>query len=109
MEFVVSIRNKIAEYAGDAIYVCGNADCKIVFDFDIAWDGIGVKTARFVKDDGTYQEQVFTGNECPVPVISDTYGIRVGVYAGNLHTFFNGIPHRADAFNHKQSVFVASS
>lgn len=86
MEFVITIRNKIAEYAGDAIYVCGNADCKIVFDFDIAWDGMGVKTARFVKDDGTYQEQVFTGNECPVPVISDTYGIRVGVYAGNLHT-----------------------
>lgn len=86
MEFLVTIRDKIANYSGKMPYVCGNGDCTIIFDFDIAWDGIGLKTARFVKDDGTYQEQVFTGNECPMPVIAGTHGIRVGVYAGNLHT-----------------------
>ena len=86
MEFLVTIKNKIATYEGKEAYVCGNGDGRINFVFDIAWEGIGLKTARFVKDDGTYQEQVFTGNECPMPVISNTYGIKVGVYAGNLHT-----------------------
>ena len=86
MEFLVTIKNKIATYEGKEAYVCGNGDGRINFVFDMAWEGIGLKTARFIKDDGSYQEQVFTGNECPMPVISNTYGIKVGVYAGNLHT-----------------------
>lgn len=82
----ISIRDKIASYAGKIPYVCGNSDYVITFDFDAEWDAYATKTARFVKDDTTYQDQVFSGNQCPVPVISNTYGIRVGVFAGDLHT-----------------------
>lgn len=43
------------------------------------------KTARFVYNN-SYVDVVFTGNECPVPIISGTYFFNIGVYAGNLHT-----------------------
>jgi len=86
MELLVTIRDKIATYAEMRPYVCGNSDYVIHFDMDEEWAAHETKTARFVKDDGTYQDQVFTGNDCPVPVISNTFGIRVGVFAGDLHT-----------------------
>lgn len=82
----ITVRNKIAVNPAQDRYVCGNSDYVVHFDFDEEWDALGVKTARFIKEDGTYQEQVFAGNECPVPVISDTYKIMVGVFAGNLST-----------------------
>lgn len=86
MELLVTIRDKIATYAEMRPYVCGNSDYVIHFDMDAEWAAHETKTARFVKDDGTYHDQVFTGNDCPVPVISNTYGIRVGAFAGDLHT-----------------------
>ena len=86
MELLVTIRDKIATYAEMRPYVCGNSDYVIHFDMDEEWAAHETKTARFVKDDGTYHDQVFTGNDCPVPVISNTFSIRVGVYAGDLHT-----------------------
>ena len=81
----VTVRDKIATAPKDALYVCGNSDFTVLFDFDADWDGYDVKTARF-KYNGTYQDKVFEGDECPVPVISDTYSIKVGVFAGNLKT-----------------------
>lgn len=86
MELLVTIRDKIADYKGKVSYVCGNSDFVICFDMDEEWAAHETKTARFVKEDGTYKDQVFTGNICPVPVISNTWGIMVGVFAGNLHT-----------------------
>lgn len=86
MELLVTIRDKIATYAEMRPYVCGNSDYVIHFDMDEEWAAHETKTARFVKDDGTYHDQVFTGNDCPVPVISNTFSIRVGVFAGDLHT-----------------------
>lgn len=86
MQFHVTIRSKIAVYMGIDPYICGNSDFVIHFDMDEEWAAHETKTARFVKQDGTYQDQVFTGNICPVPVISNTWGIMVGVFAGNLHT-----------------------
>ena len=82
----ISVRDKIAVNMSGVSYTCGNSDCVINFDFDAEWDDFSVKTARFIKDDRTYQDQVFQGNECPVPVLYNTNKIRVGVYAGNLHT-----------------------
>ena len=82
----ISVRDKIAVNMSNVPYTCGNSDFVINFDFDAEWDEFSVKTARFIKDDRTYQDQVFQGNECPVPVIYNTNNIRVGVFAGNLHT-----------------------
>lgn len=81
----VTVRDKIATAPDDALYVCGNSDFAIKFDFDGEWDAYDTKTARFTYN-GTYQDKVFSGDECPVPVISDTYSFKVGVFAGNLKT-----------------------
>lgn len=81
----VSVRNKIAVAPKDALYICGNSDFVVVFDFDDEWAGYDAKTARF-RYNGTHQDIVFTGNECEVPIISNTYNIEVGVFAGDLRT-----------------------
>lgn len=81
----VTVRDKIASAVGDIVYICGNSDYIINFDFDEEWGAYGVKTARFVHD-GSYIDVVFTGNQCAMPVIHKAYGIYVGVYAGDLRT-----------------------
>lgn len=81
----VSIRDKIAVAEKDALYICGNSDFVIAFDFDDEWAGYEYKTARFVFN-GAFADVVFSGNECAVPVISNSYNFIVGVYAGDLHT-----------------------
>lgn len=81
----VTIRDKIAVAPPDAEYICGNSDFVVNFDFDAEWAAHETKTARFVYN-GTFTDVIFTGNQCSVPVISDTKGIKIGVYAGNLQT-----------------------
>lgn len=81
----VTVRDKIASAVGDIVYICGNSDYIINFDFDAEWDAHDVKTARFVHN-GTYTDVVFTGEQCAMPVIHKAYGIYVGVYAGDLRT-----------------------
>jgi hypothetical protein len=82
----IAVKNKIATKTNDVVYICGNSDFVIDFDFDAEWNDTPVKTARFITESMTVHDQVFEGNVCPVPVISDTYKIRVGVFAGNLRT-----------------------
>lgn len=82
----ISVREKIATHTSNIFYVCGNSDFVVHFDFDADWDGVDTKTARFISENGVYQDQVFTGSDCPVPIISNTNYIRVGVFAGNLQT-----------------------
>lgn len=81
----VSVHRKVARNEGKLTYVCGNSDYVIEFSFDGEWDGLDVKTARF-KSNGKVVDVVFTGNRCEMPVMSDTYSIEVGVFAGNLKT-----------------------
>lgn len=81
----IEVKNKIARQTSKEAYVCGNSDFVIVFAFDAEWDAYNAKTAR-LKYNGKYQEVVFMGNECPVPIISNTNNIQIGVYAGDLHT-----------------------
>lgn len=80
----ISVENKIAEADG-TIYVCGNSDFVAKFAFDAEWEAYETKTARFGYNN-SYVDVVFTGSECPVPIISGTYFFNIGVYAGNLHT-----------------------
>ncbi|MGM9683131.1 MAG: metallophosphoesterase family protein [Eubacteriales bacterium] len=82
----VRIRDKIATADISACIVCGNSDYVIDFDFDEEWEAYNAKTARFIYGDGIYTDVVFDGNQCNVPVVSNTYSVTVGVYAGNLHT-----------------------
>lgn len=80
----ITVKNKIARADG-AHYVCGNSDYVANFKFDSEWDEYETKTARFSYN-GSYVDVVFDGDQCPVPIISDTYFFLMGVYAGNLHT-----------------------
>ena len=83
----ITVRDKIA--IGDrSRIVCGNSDYIAIFDFDAEWDPYDTKTARFVyaEHSGQYVDVVFTGTECPVPVLRDVIGVTVGVFAGDLHT-----------------------
>lgn len=84
-EINIEVRNKISEKTDDMIYVCNNSDYIASFDFDSEWDAYNTKTARF-SHDGQHVDVVFTGNQCNVPVITNTYAFHVGVFAGDLHT-----------------------
>ena len=81
----VWVRNKVAK-ADSTVYVCGNADFSLHFDFDETWAAHTTKTARFVCDDDTYKDVIFDGDTCAMPVLSNTHKVRVGVFAGNLYT-----------------------
>lgn len=81
----VTIRNKVATVADRNKYICGNSDFILNFDFDEEWAEFECKTARFVYND-TYTDVVFVGNQCGVPVISNTNVFFVGVYAGDIRT-----------------------
>ena len=81
----INISNKIATLKEKFVGVCGNSDYVVAFNFDDEWKSHATKTARF-KHGGQYTDVVFTGNECPMPIILDTASVEIGVYAGNLHT-----------------------
>ena len=80
----VSVQNKIAAADG-TIYIGGNSDYLVEFDFDREWDAFEHKTARFIHGT-TYTDQVFSGNLCPVPVLYNVTSFRLGVFAGELST-----------------------
>lgn len=85
-ELYITVKDKVATYqARGGDIVCGNSDYCIVFNFDEEWSGVASKTARFVWN-GQYYDQVFTGNTCTVPIITNADSVEVGVYAGNLRT-----------------------
>lgn len=83
--FDVTVRDRIAVNHTQVPYVCGNTDYKIRFEFDAEWETYTTKTARFVWGN-QYHDEVFTGNECPVPKITDVCVFEVGVFAGDLQT-----------------------
>lgn len=98
----VQVRNRVAHTTGKTVYICGNSDFMCRFDFDEEWAAHDVKTARFVPESGMYTDVVFTGNECAVPVLSDTYNVKVGVFAGNLQTTTSA------TFSAKKSILCSS-
>lgn len=82
----VSVINKIAAYQQrDGAIVCGNSDYRIKFIFDEEWGAHEKKTARFIWG-GQFQDVEFTGDTCPVPILSGVTLCEVGVYAGELCT-----------------------
>lgn len=69
--------------------VCGNSGYKVSFTFDSEWDAYELKTARFrFTQDGVKKhiDVVFEGNECEVPILTQTALVKIGVFAGNLRT-----------------------
>lgn len=82
----IIVSNKIATYQRrDGDIVCGNSDYQIAFTFDDEWAEHAEKTARFIWN-GQYFDVDFTGDTCPVPIVTNTNQLTVGVYAGQLST-----------------------
>ena len=89
MQIQISVAEKVATVKDGAKIVCGNSDYEIAFSFDDMWNEHDTKTARFTYQrhgKTLYDERIFTGNVCPVPVLYDVLEVRIGVYAGNLST-----------------------
>lgn len=89
----ITVRGKIARAEGRARVVCGNSDYAVRFDFDAEWSEYTVKTARFVTEDGSYNDVQFTGSDCAVPILRNTRTLLVGVFAGNLRTTTAALIH----------------
>ncbi len=82
----ISVLDKKATYASrDGDIVCGNSDYVIEFAFDAEWDAHEEKIARFIWN-GQFTDVDFTGNTCPVPIITNATAVEIGVYAGELST-----------------------
>lgn len=76
----VTIRGKVAALApAQPLLICGNGDYCVRFAFDEAWAGHDKKVARFISKGG-YTDVEFTGNEVDVPLLVNTYELKVGVY-----------------------------
>lgn len=71
--------------AGVKTIVCNNSDYMVVWDLDEDWDQ-AAKTMRCTWPDGTYQDVVFTGAEAALPPCPAPGRVRIGLYAGNIHT-----------------------
>lgn len=86
MHIKIIITDKIARADKHEPLVCGNSDYIIDFTFDAEWNDYHTKTARFIFDDRSYTDVVFTGTQCQVPVLKNTHDVIVGVFAGDLKT-----------------------
>lgn len=85
MDIKITIKEKIATLEKNAFIVCGNSDYVINFSFDEEWAAYKTKTARFMHG-GNYTDVVFDGEQCSIPVMRNTTGVYVGVFAGDMHT-----------------------
>lgn len=89
MVIKINVTNKRAVLVGSPVIVCGNSGYTLEFTFDAEWSAESVRTARFVYvRDGSvqYQDVVFSGTTARVPVLANIKEVRVGVFAGDLHT-----------------------
>ena len=84
-ELKITVRDKIATADGQKV-ICGNSDYLVRFDLDPEWSAYEIKTMRVVYQDHTFTDVVFSGDVAGLPVIEDQRIIRVGLFAGNLHT-----------------------
>ena len=82
----INVRNKIAtSQKREGAIVCGNNSYQIKFTFDDEWSAYEKKTARFIFG-GRFEDVEFTGDTCPVPILSGVTLCKLGVYAGDLCT-----------------------
>ena len=81
----IKVEKKKAWLVTPTEIICDNSDYLAVFTFDSDWDEYPTKTARFFYN-GIYQDVIFEGTTCNVPVITKAAGVFIGVFAGNIAT-----------------------
>ena len=83
-EINIKVRDKCAE--GEGVIICNNSDYTVVWDLDGEWTPYDTKTMRVNLADGSYQDVVFSGDSAPLPVLTASGWVSVGLYAGDIHT-----------------------
>lgn len=83
-EIKIKVRDKCAE--GEGVIICNNSDYTVVWDLDGEWTPYDTKTMRVNLADGSYQDVVFSGDSAPLPVLTASGWVSVGLYAGDIHT-----------------------
>lgn len=83
-EIKIKVRDKCAE--GEGVVICNNSDYTVMWDLDGEWTPYDTKTMRVNLADGSYQDVVFSGDSAPLPVLTASGWVSVGLYAGDIHT-----------------------
>ena len=89
MQINITVSNRLAQAGTETVIVNCNSDYIITFTFDSEWTAFTEKTAvfRYRRNGTVVAEHVpFRGCICPMPVITDTDEVLVGVYAGAIQT-----------------------
>ena len=84
-EIHVSVRDGEAFQTDHTTYIAGDGEFWVAFDLDEGWSGYPAKVARFQTESG-YQDVMFRGERCHVPVFTYAQKLEVGLYAGNVRT-----------------------
>ena len=85
----ISIQNRIATAEPGAWVVRDNGACQIQFAFDAEWDSYSTKKAVFIwreGEDHVAEFVTFTGVRVPMPKISGSNYVLIGVTAGDTLT-----------------------
>lgn len=87
-----TINNRVITGDENLFVVGDNANYVAVFTFDEEWNGV-TKTARFIRCDGKYKDEIIKNGECTIPCVVLKCGYcRVGVYSAEMttteHKFF---------------------
>lgn len=72
--------------AGPSFFVCDNSNYPVQWVLDEEWTEYEHRTMRVNYADGSYDDVVFTGNECYLPSVPVAGRIEIGLYAGDIHT-----------------------
>lgn len=84
-EIHVTVRDGIAFQTDHTAYITGDGEFYVIFALEDGWKDLPVRVARFQTESG-YQDVMFRGERCHVPVFSYAQKLEVGLTAGNLRT-----------------------
>lgn len=84
-EIHVTVRDGVAFQTDHTAYIAGDGETWVVFAFEDDWSRYPARVARFQTESG-YQDVMFRGEKCHVPVFTYAQKLEVGLYAGNLRT-----------------------
>lgn len=84
-EIHVTVRDGAAFQTDHTAYIAGDGETWVVFALEDDWSQYPAKVARFQTESG-YQDVMFRGERCHMPVFTYAQKLEVGLYAGNLRT-----------------------
>ena len=84
-EIHVTVRDGTAFQTDHTAYITGDGEFYVVFALEDNWQDYPIRVARFQTENG-YQDVMFRGDRCHMPVFTYAQKLEVGLTAGNLRT-----------------------